>query len=144
MSRGPGLRCCGTGSTAISESTCCSFWERVEEGIWKRYKIGDRVVVARRFRDHAQDPLGILGITFPLPLLSVTRALLHTLTGEHAGEEVAPFAQLRLPLETSSKRIPPDKRILLPAPQSLPSAPGERTDVPTSQYRPLIVARRML
>jgi hypothetical protein len=68
---------------------------------------------------------------FPLPLLSVTRALLHTLTGEHAGEEVAPFAQLRLPLETSSKRIPPDKSILLPAPQSLPSAPGEKTDVPT-------------
>jgi hypothetical protein len=50
MSRGPGLLCSGIGSTSIAESTCCSFWKSVEEGNWKRYKIGDSVVVARRFR----------------------------------------------------------------------------------------------
>jgi hypothetical protein len=50
-------------------------------------------------------------------------------------EEVVPFAQLRLPLETSSKSIAPDKRILYPAPHSLSYAPGRGTDVPSSQYR---------
>src|SRR6266571_6455487 len=51
MSLGPGLRCVSTtGGTATSERTFWSFWERVEEGNWKRYKIGDSVVVARRFR----------------------------------------------------------------------------------------------
>ncbi len=50
MSRGPGLLCSGIGSTSIAESTCCSFWKSVEVGNWKRYKIGDSVVVARRFR----------------------------------------------------------------------------------------------
>src|SRR6266571_3687560 len=47
MSLGPGLRCVSTtGGTATSERTFWSFWERVEEGNWKRYKIGDSVVVA--------------------------------------------------------------------------------------------------
>jgi hypothetical protein len=51
MSLGPGLRCVSTtGGTATSERTFWSFWERVEEGNWKRYKIGDSVVDARRFR----------------------------------------------------------------------------------------------
>src|SRR5437762_2317205 len=51
MSLGPGLRCVSTtGGTATSERTFWSFWERVEEGNWKRYKIGDSEVVARRFR----------------------------------------------------------------------------------------------
>jgi hypothetical protein len=48
---------------------------------------------------------------FPLPLLSVQRAVLHTLTGDHVGEEVAPLAQLRPPLETSSISILPTREI---------------------------------
>jgi hypothetical protein len=36
-----------------------------------------------RFRDHAQDSSGILGMSFPLPLLSEKRAVWHTLTREH-------------------------------------------------------------
>ncbi len=71
----------------------------------------------------------------PLPLLSVTKAVWHTRTGDHAGEKVALLAQLKLPLATSSNYIPPDKRILLPAPHVLPCAPGGGTDVPPSQYR---------
>jgi hypothetical protein len=50
MSRGPGLLCSGIGSTTTSDNTFWSFRERVLEGNWKRYKIGDSVVVARRFR----------------------------------------------------------------------------------------------
>jgi hypothetical protein len=51
MSFGPGLRCVSiTGGITITERTCCSFRERVDVGNWKRYKIGDRVVVALRFR----------------------------------------------------------------------------------------------
>jgi len=53
MSRGPGLLCSGIGSTSLSKSTCCSLRERVLEGNWKRYKIGDRVLVARRFRSYS-------------------------------------------------------------------------------------------
>src|SRR5438067_4740868 len=45
-----GLLCSGIGSTTISESTFWSLRERVLEENWKRYKIGDSVVVARRFR----------------------------------------------------------------------------------------------
>ena len=56
------------------------------------------------------------------------------LTEEHAGEKVALLAQLKLPLATRSNDIPPDKRILLPAPHALPCAPGGGTDVPWSQY----------
>jgi hypothetical protein len=52
MSFGPGLRCVsmtrGIGSSC--DRTIWSLRERVEEGIWKRYKIGDSEVVARRFR----------------------------------------------------------------------------------------------
>ena len=73
-------------------------------------------------------------MSFPPPLLSGKRALWHTLTGDHEGEEVALLAQLRLPLTTRSKRIPPDKSILLLAPQSLACAPVGRTDVPSNQY----------
>jgi hypothetical protein len=54
---------------------------------------------------------------------------------DHAEEEDALLAQLRLPLATRSKRIAPDKRILYPAPHSLPYASGRGTDVPSSQYR---------
>jgi hypothetical protein len=61
-----------------------------------------------RFRDHAQDPRGVLSISFPPPLLLGKRAVWHTLMGEHAGAEVALLAQLRLPLETRSKSILPD------------------------------------
>jgi hypothetical protein len=61
--------------------------------------------------------------------------MLQKLTGDHEGEEVALLSQLRLPLETRSKRIPPDKSILLLSPQSLPCAPSGRTDVPSNQYR---------
>ena len=50
MSRGPGLLCSSIGSTSTSESTCWSLRERVLAGNWKRYKIGDSVVDARRFR----------------------------------------------------------------------------------------------
>ena len=51
MSRGPGRRCLSTtGGTVSSERPFWSFWERVEVGNWKRYKIGDSVLVARRFR----------------------------------------------------------------------------------------------
>src|SRR5947208_10923359 len=51
MSLGPGRRCVSTtGGTATSDRTFWSFRERVEVGNWKRYKIGDSVVVARRFR----------------------------------------------------------------------------------------------
>ena len=71
----------------------------------------------------------------PLPLLSVTKAVWHMLTGDHAGEKVALLAQLRPPLATSSNYIPADKRILLPAPHALPCAPDGGTDVPCSQYR---------
>ena len=71
---------------------------------------------------------------FPLPLLSVKRAMWHKLTGEQDGEEVLLLAQLRSRLETSSKRIPPDKRILFPTPHSLPCSPVGGTDVPSSQY----------
>jgi hypothetical protein len=62
------------------------------------------------------------------------------LMGDYAGEKVALLAQLRLPLATSSNYIPPDKRILLPAPHAphaLPCAPGGGTDVLCSQYNPL-------
>ena len=38
-----------------------------------------------RFRDHAQDPRGVLSISFPPPLLLGKRAVWHTLMGEHAG-----------------------------------------------------------
>ena len=48
---GPGRRCVSTtGGTATSARTCWSFKYRVDEGNWKRYKISDSVVVARRFR----------------------------------------------------------------------------------------------
>jgi hypothetical protein len=65
------------------------------------------------------------------------------LMGDYTGEKVALLAQLRLPLATSSIYIPPDKRILLPAPHAphaphaLPCAPGGGTDVLCSQYNPL-------
>src|SRR5215469_8936841 len=73
----------------------------------------------------------------PLPWLSVIKAVWHTRTGDHAGEKVALLAQLKLPLATRSNDIPPDKRILLPAPHAphaLPCAPDGGTDVPWSQY----------
>jgi hypothetical protein len=65
----------------------------------------------------------------------VKRAVLQKLTGELDGYVVALLAQLRLPLETSSKSIPPYKRILFPAPHSLPFSPVGGMDVPSSQYR---------
>ncbi len=64
--------------------------------------------------------MGSWAFLFPLPLLSVKRAVWHTLRGELDGEEVALLAQLRMPLATSAKSSPPDKRILFPAPHSLP------------------------
>jgi len=39
-------------------------------------------------------PLGSWACLVPLPLLSVTRAVWHTLMGDHAGEKVALLAQL--------------------------------------------------
>ena len=65
--------------------------------------------------------------------------MLRKLTGDHEGEEVALLAQLRRPLATRSKRIPPDERILLLTPQSLPCSPVGGTDVPNSQYSQQIV-----
>ncbi len=88
-----------------------------------------------RFRDHAQDSSRVLGMSFPPPLLAMKRVVWHTLTGDHDGEEDALLAQLRLPLATRSKRISHDKSILFPAPHSLPCAPVEGMDVPSSQYR---------
>ncbi len=96
--------------------------------------VGERDTDARRFRDLPKTPPRVLSRSFPSPSLSRKRALLQKLTEDHEGEKVALLAQLRLPLATRSKRIPPDKSILLLAPQSLPCAPGERTDVPGSQY----------
>src|SRR3989442_11616241 len=97
MSLGPGLRCVSTtGGTATSERTFWSFWERVEEGNWKRYKIGDSVVVARRFRSVPRScprpPEESWACLVPLPLLSSKRTLWHT-QGDHAGYEVALLAQ---------------------------------------------------
>jgi hypothetical protein len=68
-------------------------------------RLGDHwtPVGSGRFRDHAQDPRGVLSISFPPPLLLGKRAVWHTLMGDHAGAEVALLAQLRLPLETRSK-----------------------------------------
>ena len=66
-----------------------------------------------RFRDHAQDPRGILGMSFSSSLASNEASCGHTLTVGHAGEKVALLAQLRLPLETSSISIQP-KEISLP------------------------------
>src|SRR5690242_16578563 len=63
-----------------------------------------------RFRDHAKTPLGFRACLVPLPLLSVKRAVWHTLTEEHDGYEVGLLAQLRLPLETRAERIPPPSR----------------------------------
>src|SRR5437879_8729114 len=77
-------------------------------------------------------PIGSWACLFPPPLLAVMRAGWHTRTEDHDGEEVALLAQLRPPLETSSKRIPPDKSSLFPAPQSLPYAPVEGMDVPSA------------
>ena len=58
-------------------------------------------------------------------------AVWHPLTGDYAGEEVVPFAQLLLSLATRSKRISPGKRILFPVPQFLPCAPVGGMDVPS-------------
>jgi hypothetical protein len=52
--------------------------------------------------------------------------------GEHEGEEMPLLAQLRLPLATSSKRIPPDKSLLLIA----------KRDVSHALALPLIPAAR--
>jgi hypothetical protein len=89
-----------------------------------------------RFRDHSQDPIGVLGMSFSSSLaLSEEGCVAKTHRG-HEGYEVALLAQLRLPpLETSSKSILPFKRILFPAPHSVPCSPFARTDVPSSQYR---------
>ena len=51
MSFGPGRRCVSmTRGIPISEMTIWSLRESVEVGNWKRYKIGDSEVDARRFR----------------------------------------------------------------------------------------------
>jgi hypothetical protein len=52
MSLGPGRRCVSLtrGCWISCERTIWSLRERVEVGNWKRYKIGDSAVVARRFR----------------------------------------------------------------------------------------------
>jgi len=62
------------------------------------------------------------------------RVVWHTLTGDHDGEEDALLAQLRLPLATSAKRIPPDQRILFPTTHSLLFSAVGRTDVLSSEY----------
>jgi hypothetical protein len=104
---------------------------------------GSMPVGSGRFRDHAQDPRGVLGMSFPLPLLAMKRVVWHTFMGDHEGEEDALLAQLRLPLATRSTRVPPDKSILFPAPHSLPCAPIEGMDIPSSQSRePSVVLRR--
>jgi hypothetical protein len=82
-----------------------------------------------RFRDHAQDSSRVLGMSFSSSLLAVKRAVWHTLVGDHDGEEDALLAQLRLPLETSSKRFAAYKRILFSAPHSLPCSSVRGTDV---------------
>ena len=46
-----------TRGVSISERTIWSFRESVEVDNWKRYKIGDSVVVARRFRSIPFSPL---------------------------------------------------------------------------------------
>src|SRR6266853_5487150 len=74
---------------------------------------GSNPVGSGRFRDHAQDPRGILGMSFSSSLASNEASCGHTLTVGHAGEKVALLAQLRLPLETSSISIQP-KEISLP------------------------------
>ena len=74
---------------------------------------GSMPVGSGRFRDHAQDPRGILGMSFSSSLASNEASCGHTLTVGHAGEKVALLAQLRLPLETSSISIQP-KEISLP------------------------------
>jgi hypothetical protein len=51
------------------------------------------------------------------------------------GRKVGLLAQLRLPLEISSKRFTAYKRILFFAPHSLPCSSVRGTDVPRSQYR---------
>ena len=38
-----------------------------------------------RFRDHAQDPRGVLGMSFSSSLALSEEGWWHTLTGEHAG-----------------------------------------------------------
>src|SRR5439155_19061022 len=87
-----------------------------------------------RFRDHAQAPRGILGMSFSSSLASNEASCGHTLTVGHAGEKVALLAQLRLPLETSSISIQP-KEISLPCSSSLPLSSVRGTDIPSSQYK---------
>ena len=87
---------------------------------------GSMPVGSGRFRDHAQDSSGVLGMSFSSPLaLSEEGCVAHT-QGEHDGEEVALLAQLKLPLATRSKRIP--------TLHSLPCSPVGRTDIPSSLY----------
>ena len=88
-----------------------------------------------RFRERSQDLIVSWACLFPLPLLSMKRAVLPILTGEHDREEVALLAQLKLPLATRSKRIPPDKSVLFPTTHSLPCSPVGGMDVPCSQYK---------
>src|SRR5947199_8156870 len=66
-----------------------------------------------RFRDHAQDPRGILGMSFSSSLASNEASCGHTLTVGHAGGKVALPAQLRLRLEKSSIGSQPKEASLL-------------------------------
>ena len=49
--------------------------------------LGDKrtPVGSGRFRDHAQDPRGVLGMSFSSSLALSEEGWWHTLTGEHAG-----------------------------------------------------------
>jgi hypothetical protein len=82
-----------------------------------------------RFRVPSQDSSRVLGRSFSSSLSLSEEGCVAQTHGEYDGQEVALLAQLRLPRETSSKRIPPDKSILFPAPHSPPFSPVGGTDV---------------
>src|SRR5450755_1825024 len=75
--RGPGRRCFSItgGLTFLSSARrCWSFWYSLLVGIWKRYKIGDSVLDARRFRSTIYSFYSIIR-TFVVSLRSLLIAL---------------------------------------------------------------------
>src|SRR5215471_14794544 len=88
-----------------------------------------------RFRDHAQDPRGVLGMSCSSPLaLGYEGCMAHTHGGPCWGESrpscsAEAATSNKLELHPSRQENPP------PFSSCTPCAPGGGTDVPTSQYR---------
>ena len=124
MSFGPGRRCVSmTSGLSIFAMTFWSFRERVEVGNWKRYKIGDSVVVARRFQfDYLFNILVLFDIcSFASPsppcVGSLVSAFSHTLFSA---------ALLIPPMHTSSAIM---------GLQFVLFSHHPRTDMPSSQHK---------